>query len=180
MKRKIEQVIAIPSGIQCSYESGVLSCRKDSAEISRIIKIPGISISVSGDSIIMKADEGSKNEGKIMASFIKHIDNIFHGLNNKFVYELESCNVHFPMTLKIEGENLAISNFLGEKVPRYAKILSGANVVIKGNMITIESHDKDIAGQTAANFEKATRVKKRDRRVFQDGIYITKKPGDKK
>jgi len=33
------------------------------------------------------------------------------------------------------------------------------------------------AGQTAANIERATKIKGFDPRVFQDGIYIIEKPG---
>ena len=105
---------------------------------------------------------------------------MFKGINEKFAYKLEACNVHFPMTLKIEGNKLAINNFLGEKTPRHAEILPNVDVDIKGQVITLTSHDKEAAGQTAANFEKATKVRNRDRRIFQDGIYITQKPGDKK
>ncbi len=71
---------------------------------------------------------------------------------------------------------LLIKNFLGEKKPRVAKILPGVEVNIEKNIITISSPNKELAGQTSANFEKATHVRNRDRRKFQDGIFIIKKP----
>ena len=109
-----------------------------------------------------------------------HIRNLFKGLNEQFVYEMAICNVHFPMTVKVEGNKLAITNFLGEKVPRSANILPGVEVKIEGSKIKISSADVEKAGQTAANIEKASRVTNKDRRIFQDGIFITHKPGANK
>ena len=43
--------------------------------------------------------------------------------------------------------------------------------------ITIESPDKELAGNTASQLELLTAVKNRDLRVFQDGIYIVNKAG---
>ena len=41
--------------------------------------------------------------------------------------------------------------------------------------MTIEGNNIEDVGQTAGNLEKATIVKGRDTRVFQDGIYIISK-----
>ena len=60
---------------------------------------------------------------------------------------------------------------MGEKKPRVAKILDGVSVEIKGDLILVKGIDKEKVGQTVANIELATRVKNRDVRVFQDGIY---------
>ena len=46
---------------------------------------------------------------------------------------------------------------------------------MKGDIVTIEGNDKESVGQTAANLEKATVVKGRDTRVFQDGVYVISK-----
>ena len=45
-------------------------------------------------------------------------------------------------------------------------------------MITVRSSDKEIGGQMAADIERITKVIKKDRRVFQDGIFITNKAGE--
>ena len=81
------------------------------------------------------------------------------------------------MNVSLEKEKLIIKNFLGEKTPRTAKIPKGVELDINRDLITIKSVDKELAGQAAANLESATKITKRDRRVFQDGLYIINKNG---
>ena len=98
------------------------------------------------------------------------------GCQQPFVYKLKVCSGHFPITVKKEGEKIFISNFLGEKIPRVSPILPHVDVKIDKDIIIVSSSDREAAGQTAANLERATYITKRDRRVFQDGCYITEKP----
>ncbi len=177
MKKKIIESLEIPEGITCEVSSGVIKCTKGSVELSRDIHLSGVLISIKGNTITFTCERGNKTDFKRMKSNIVHLKNIFKGLNEGYTYKLEACNVHFPMTLKIQGDKFLISNFLGEKNPRSAFIIPGAKVEIKGMQIIVSSHSKESAGQTAANIEKATKIRNRDRRVFQDGIYITEKAG---
>ena len=87
--------------------------------------------------------------------------------------------MHFPITTKIEGNEFIIKNFLGERKDRKAKILPGVEVKVDGEMITLEGSDKEKTGQTAANIEQATKVRNKDRRIFQDGIFMLEKAGRK-
>jgi len=180
MKKLLEERIKIPQDVSCEVEGKKLICRKGPVELSKVLSSPKISLSIDQGSVLIKCEKSSKSEKKIVHSFIKHIESLFQGLNEKYIYTLEACNVHFPMSIKIEPGKLMISNFLGEKIPRIARILPNVDVSLKGQIITVTSADRESAGQTAGNIETATKVKSRDRRVFQDGIYITKKPGDKK
>jgi len=177
MKQKLSQSIQIPEGIVCEYQSGILKCKKDSLELSKKLSAPTIDVKIENNEIKVECKKGNKTDYKKIMTFLAHIKNIFHGLNEQFVYELEICNVHFPMSVKSEGDKISITNFLGEKEPRYAKILPNVEVKVSGNKITVSSPDREAAGQTAANLEKATKVRGRDRRIYQDGIFITKKPG---
>ncbi len=98
------------------------------------------------------------------------------GVTEGYVAELKAVFAHFPITIKQNENVIEIQNFLGEKVPRKGKIHGDAQVKIQKDIVTIEGINKEDVGQTAANIELATRVKNRDIRVFQDGVYITKKP----
>ena len=179
MRIKIEEKIAIPSGVECEISGKELICKKDGISLTRKVNVPGIKCSAGNNEIVFTCEAGNKNHYKIIKTQIAHVKNMFSGLNEMFVYNLQAVNVHFPMTLKVEGDRLAITNFLGEKVKRYANIIPGVDVQVKGQEVVVSSHDIEKAGHTAANIEKATRIRFRDRRVFQDGIFLTSKRGIK-
>ena len=51
------------------------------------------------------------------------------------------------------------------------------DVNVNGDIVEISSRDIELAGLTATRMEQLTRVTRRDRRVFQDGIFIIEKAG---
>jgi len=76
----------------------------------------------------------------------------------------------------VNGDTFTVNNYFGERVPRTAEILHNVNVSVQNKVeITVSGIDKELVGQTAANIERCTTVKNRDRRVFQDGIYLLNK-----
>ena len=180
MNKDLERVVEIVEGVDVSVNGNEFVVKGNGKELRRNFDLGKIRVSVvgSGESakIVLVAKGASKREAKMMGTIWAHLKNMIKGVGEDFVYELEVCNVHFPMNVKIEGSNIIIKSFLGETTIRESKILDGAKVDIKGSKITVTSHDIEAAGQTAANLEKATRLTGRDRRIFQDGIFITKKP----
>jgi large subunit ribosomal protein L6 len=99
------------------------------------------------------------------------------GATEGHVYKLKVCSGHFPMNVAVAGKDFVVKNFLGEKKPRQVAIKEGVDVKVEGEIVTVESCDKELAGQTAADIETLTRITNRDLRIFQDGIYITEKDG---
>ena len=99
------------------------------------------------------------------------------GAQEPFVYKLKAASVHFPMNLAHSGNTFKITNFLGSKKPIEIKIPQGANLEINGNEITVSSTNIETAGMVATRLEQSTRLSNKDRRIFQDGIFITSKAG---
>lgn len=99
------------------------------------------------------------------------------GVSIGYRYSLRTVYAHFPVTLKVEekARSLRIENFTGEKTPRFARILDGVKVTVKGEEVFVEGPDLKAVSQTAANIQNATKIKKKDQRVFLDGIYVYQK-----
>jgi large subunit ribosomal protein L6 len=102
---------------------------------------------------------------------------MFHGVTEGWEYEMEVFYSHFPMQVTVEGAEVVIENFLGEKAPRRTTIHGDTEVVVDDEELTVSGADKEAVGQTAADIEQLTKVSGKDTRVFQDGVYITAKPG---
>ena len=176
---EMKEVINVPEGLDVKMEGNSLVVSKGQRSNERVFFHPQIRISVNGRIITLEAKTDNRKLLKMVNTFKAHINNMINGLVKPFVYNLRICASHFPINVKVEGKNIIISNFLGEKLPRKAKIMGECEVKVEGETITVVSHNIEHAGQTAASIESATKITKRDRRIFQDGIYIIKKPGRK-
>ena len=117
-----------------------------------------------------------KKGAALINTIASRIKNVFIGVTKGYTYKMKAYYVHFPINVHIEGDYVVINNFTGERGSRKAKILPGVNVKVvkKGTDIDliITGIDKDAVGQTAANIYLATKVKRKDPRVFLDGIYL--------
>jgi large subunit ribosomal protein L6 len=176
MGAKTERVVEIPEGIQAEVEGPVVKIKGEKGELSRDFSCPNISLSKEGDKILVKTNLDQKQERAIVGTYQSHIQNMVKGVSEGFMYKMKVVFSHFPMTLKQKENLIEINNFLGEKAPRHSKIVGDTKVDLGKDEVIIESINKEEAGQTAANLELATRVKKKDTRVFQDGVYLTEKP----
>ncbi len=168
--------IDIPQEVDVSIsEDGTILVKGPKGELKRTFSYPNVYIYKEDNRIILSSFHPSKREKRMLKTFYSHIKNMIKGVTEGYEYRLKIVYVHFPMKVKVEGDKVIIENFIGEKKPRIAKILEGVKVRIEGDEIIVEGIDKEKVGQTAANIEQATRLREKDRRKFQDGIYIIKK-----
>ena len=177
MNKDLERIIEIEDGIEVSVNGNEFTVKKGSAELRRKFDLGKVRAEVKDKKIVLSVKNATRRESKMIGTTWAHLKNMLKGMTEEFVYELEICNVHFPMNVKQEGNKITIKSFLGETTERISKVLPNVKVDISGSKITVTSNDIEAAGQTAANLEKATRLTGRDRRIFQDGIYITSKNG---
>ena len=136
---------------------------------------PGVSLKLEGRNLTISAETETKQLKAMLGTFIAHASNMGKGVSDGYTYDLKVVFSHFPMTIKQVGNVIEINNFLGEKVPRLAKVIGASDVKIEKDRIEITGINKEDVSQTAANIEQSTKVKRRDVRVFQDGVYITNK-----
>ena len=177
MKKELYQKINIPSGVEVSVKGNTVKVKGPEGEVVKEFNFGILDAKAENSEFKIGHKSATKNEKKIINSISAHVKNMIKGVQKQFEYTLKVASSHFPMTIKIEGDTATIKNYYGEKTDRKTKIPKGVHVSVNKDIITIKSPDKELAGQAAANFENVTKVSNRDRRIFQDGVYITNKAG---
>ena len=167
--------VDLPEGVTVSMDSNDVKLSGPRGELSRNFKHPLISVSEDNGSIKLVGKKLRRKEKALIGTWRAHLNNMAQGVSSGFLYEMKIVFAHFPMKVAVKGNVVAIDNFLGEKASRSSAIVGDVKVNVKGDAITIEGNNVEEVGQTAGNLEKATVVKGRDTRVFQDGIYVISK-----
>ena len=174
----ITKEIEIPENVKIEISGNSLKVNGPKGEVDKQLPIPpGFKIEVKENKVVVSSESDKKKDKAIVGTLIAHVRNAIKGVIDGWTYKLRIVYSHFPINVRIDGDNFIIENFLGERKPRIAKILDGVKVEIKKKDIIVTGLDIDKVSQTAANIEQATRIVGKDRRVFQDGIYIIEKKG---
>lgn len=178
---KIDQLteqVPVPAGVTVSVTNGLFTLKGPKGENARDLFNPKLQYAVENNAIIITCSRATKREKTIFYTAVSHIKNLIKGVNEGFIYTLKVCSGHFPMTVSVKGDQFEVKNFIGEAVPRRLKLNPKCKVVVDGVIISVEGNDVEQTGQQAAMIEQLAKRVGFDRRIFQDGIYITSKGED--
>ena len=175
MAENLSTIIEVPPEVSADVSGFVLKASGEKGSIEKELVYPGVSMKKEGSSIVFESKNTRKEFKAIIGTYVAHLKNMIKGVSEGFEYTLKVVYTHFPITLKEENGVVEIHNFYGEKVPRKAKILEGVEVDLQKDQVIVSGIDKEGVGQTASNIQNATKVKGRDTRIFQDGIYVVSK-----
>jgi len=169
--------VPLPDNVALTVEGRKVTVTGQKGSISRAFENPHVSIVKKEKLLTLSTKSNRKKDVALLGTIRAHIKNMMKGVNNGVTYEMKIVYSHFPMSAKVSGNTVSIENFLGEKSPRYAPIKEGVTVKVSGQNVSVSGIDVEAVSQTAANIEQATKIKRLDPRVFQDGIYIIAKGG---
>lgn len=171
----IEERLAIPKSVKVSVKGTEVSVSGKSGQLKRSFDNPKVKVSMEGDEIVVHCEYPKVKDKALVGTFASHIQNMMDGVQGGFEYHMKIVYSHFPMKTTVKGDRFVIENFLGEKSPRHANIVGQTKVAVKGAEVVVSGVDLEATSQTAANIERACKIKGYDPRVFQDGIYIVEK-----
>lgn len=171
----ITRKVEIPPGVDVTLEGSVLTVSGPKGTLTRDMRFPQIDVVVEDGELVVSTASDKKRFLAMSGTLEAHAKSMIRGVTEGYEYRMKVVYSHFPIQLKLQGGSLEINNFLGEKQPRIAKIIEGVSARVGNDEVTLTGIDKEKVGNTAANIEHATRITKRDPRVFQDGIYIVER-----
>jgi len=167
--------ITIPEGIHVSCENGRLAVRGPKGEIYRTFP-PAIGLSLNGNTITLSSVSDRRKQKATLYTWKAHFANLFTGVTKGWEAKMKIVYLHFPIKFSVEKDTVHVGNFLGEKSPRIATLVSGVTVKLDKDTVTITGTDKEAVGNQCGIIESTTVIRNRDRRVFSDGIWLTQPP----
>ena len=170
---EISKVIQVPDAVEVTIEGRKVTVKGAKGTLTRDFSYVSILMDAKGDNTVrVWAEWPRKKEVSLVGTIHSHIQNMITGVQTGFSYKLKIVFSHFPISVKVQDKMVLIENFTGERRARRVKIIGDVKVKVESEDVIVEGINLENVSQTAANIEQATKVKKKDPRVFLDGIYV--------
>ena len=181
MKRvAVDEELEIPSDVTLTLnEAKEITVKGKHGTITKNFgHAKAVDISVLDTKIYFHSDFPRKREIAIVNTFKNLVSNMIVGVQKGYEYRMKIVYSHFPITLeppKKGKTEILIKNFLGERAPRITHSIGDVKIKANKEEVIVTGPDKESVGQTCASIQKRCRIKEKDKRIFQDGIYVFEK-----
>ncbi len=169
---EVSKTVEFPNDVTMNLVGKQLTVKGAKGSLTRDFSYAPITIEGEGKNIRIWAKWPRKKEAALVGTIYSHMQNMITGVSKGYSYKLKIVFSHFPISVKVQNKTVLIENFTGERRPRRVKVLGDVKVKIEPEDIIVEGVNLEDVSQTSANIEQATRVRRKDPRVFLDGIYV--------
>ena len=174
-----KEEMEIPEGVKVTLDGNHhITVKGPNGKITKDFShVRGIKVSIEGKKINFSTNFPKSGTLALTKTIINLIKNLIIGVQTNYKYICKVCYSHFPCTVEVKPDKkeIHVVNFLGERAPRVTHYLDNVEVKVEGEDVILTGPDKETLGQTAANIQRCCRIRKKDPRVFQDGVYLFKR-----
>ena len=174
-----KEEVEIPKGVTVTLEGGhQIRVRGPNGDITKDFShVRGIKVAIKDNKVIFSTNFPKRETLALIKTIVSIINNLIMGVQTNYKYVCKVAYSHFPCTVEVKTDKkeVHIVNFLGERAPRVTNYLDNVKVEVEGDDVYLIGPDKESLGQVAANIKRACRIRKKDPRVFQDGVYLYRK-----
>jgi len=179
--------VPIPDGVKVAIEKTgpfdyVVKVKGPLGELVKEFKNTPVIMSLSDGKVVLEVLNAKKREYALLGTYKGILKNMFLGVTKGWRYKLKVIYTHFPMLVKVQGNQLTIENFLGRKSKIVLEIPKGVKVEVKGKEdIVVEGIDRELVSQFAAAIQAATELRGEEKPSphgregglgVVDGIYV--------
>ncbi|MGB1037692.1 MAG: 50S ribosomal protein L6 [Bacteroidia bacterium] len=149
MSRIGNNPIAIPSGVELSFNDGVVTAKGPKGELTQSVDL--VDVKIEDGQLVVSRNGETKEEKAKHGLYRSLISNMVEGVSNGFKTQQELVGVGYRAT--VSGQllelNLGYSHTIFMQIPAEVKVSTEA---VKGKppVVTFESADKQLVGQVAA------------------------------
>lgn len=169
---EVSKTVQVPDDVEVTIEGRKVTVKGVKGTLTRDFSHAPVSIELQGKTIRIWTEWPRKKEAALVGTICSHIQNMITGITKGFTYKLKIVFSHFPISVKVKNKTVLIENFTGERSARKVKIVGDAQIKVQSEDVIVQGINLEDISQTAANIEQGTKVKKKDPRVFLDGIYV--------
>ena len=177
-----QESVKIPQGVTVTVAARHVTVKGPRGELKKDLSHLMLDMRVveKGSRFLVRRWFGQRPEIACINTCKSAVRNMITGVTKGFRYKLRFAYAHFPINVSVENGNVEIRNFLGEKrvrrlpVPAGVKAYRTDQAQVKDELV-LEGNDLQHVSQTAAQIHESCLVKKKDIRMFLDGIYVQTK-----